>query len=65
MMNQPESVVDPKQDDFSIVTLDLADFALAQKLASKKRVDVYAYLQKLVHEELANDQQALQQTELD
>jgi hypothetical protein len=63
MTNPPESVVDPKQDDFSVVTLDLADFALAQKLASKNRVDVYAYLQKLLHEELVNDQQASQQTE--
>ena len=63
MTNPPESVVDPKQDDFSVVTLDLADFALAQKLASKKGVDVSAYLQKLLHEELVNDQQTSQQTE--
>jgi hypothetical protein len=64
MMNPPETFVNAKQDDCSVVTLDLADFALAQKLESKKGVDVYAYLQKLVHEELANDQQASPQTEL-
>jgi len=63
MTNPPESVVDPKQDDFSVVTLDLSDFALAQKQASKKGVDVYVYLQKLLHEELMNDQQTSQQTE--
>ena len=63
MTNPPESLADPKQDDFSVVTLDLADFALAQKLASKKGVDVSAYLQKLLHEELVNDQQTSQQTE--
>jgi len=63
MMHPPETHVNPKQDDFSVVTLDLADFALAQKLASKKGVDVSAYLQKLLHEELVNDQQTSQQTE--
>ena len=63
MTNPPESLADPKQDDFSVVTLDLADFALAQKQASQKGVDVYVYLQKLIHEELLADRQTSQQTE--
>jgi len=53
MTNPPESVVDPKPDDCSVVTLDLADFALAQNLASQKGVDVHAFLVGLIHEELA------------